>query len=185
LPARTLLSACIALALTGCWEQVDREWFAQMKEQPAIQHLENRAPWEPPEHTVPAGSTAPRLAPDDEMLLAHNPMNSPAARAFRNPVASSPESIARGKKMYMVNCAVCHGPEGMPIPSEVPVAARLMAVGALPLPLASTVAYTDGQIYTKITYGQPNMPGYPQIPELDRWHIVNFLRSKFGAGPLP
>jgi hypothetical protein len=67
----------------------------------------------------------------------------------------------------------------------VPVAARLMAAGALPLPLGSTVAYTDGQIFAKITYGRPNMPPYPQIPEADRWHIVNFLRSKFGQGPTP
>jgi mono/diheme cytochrome c family protein len=182
-PARAIGLTALALALGGCWEQVDREWFAQMKEQPAIQPLENRAPWEPPEHTIPAGDSLLRLPPDDEMLLAGNPLNSPVGRMFRNPVASSPESIARGRHMFMVNCAVCHGPEGMPIPSEVPVAARLMAVGALPLPLASSVAYTDGQLFTKITYGKPNMPPYPQILEQDRWHIVNFMRSKFGPGP--
>jgi mono/diheme cytochrome c family protein len=182
---RFTAAALSALLAAGCWEQVDREWFAQMKEQPAIQPLENRAPWLPPEHTVPAGSRAQRLAPDDEALLANNPLVSPVGRAFRNPEAATPGSVARGKKMYLVYCGVCHGPEGMPIPSEVPVAARLMAAGALPLPLASTVAYTDGQLYTKITYGKPNMPAYPQISEADRWHIVNFLRSKFGQGPTP
>jgi mono/diheme cytochrome c family protein len=119
------------------------------------------------------------------MLLANNPINSPVGRAFQNPEPSTPESLARGKKMFMVSCAVCHGPEGMPIPSEVPVAARLMAAGALPSPLTSTAGFTDGQLYTKITYGKPNMPAYPQISEPDRWHIVNFLRSKFGQGPLP
>jgi mono/diheme cytochrome c family protein len=181
--SRTIAAALVGLLFAGCWEQVDREWFAQMKEQPAIQHLEGRAPWAPPEHTVPAGRSAQRLQPDDEMLLANNPLTSPVGRAFRNPEAATPESLARGKKMFLVYCAVCHGPEGMPIPSEVPVAARLMAVGALPLPLASTVAYTDGQIFTKITYGKPNMPAYPQIGEADRWHIVNYMRSKFGQGP--
>jgi mono/diheme cytochrome c family protein len=180
---RLVAAALLALPLTGCWEQVDREWFAQMKEQPAIQPLENRTPWMPPEHTVPAGFSTQRLAPDDEMLLAGNPMNSPVARAFANPVPSSSESIARGRKMYLVNCGVCHGPEGMPIPAEVPVAARLMAAGALPLPLGSTAGYTDGQLFTKITYGKPQMPAYPQISEQDRWHIVNYLRSKFGQGP--
>jgi mono/diheme cytochrome c family protein len=184
LRTRRLCAAVLPLLFAlGCWEQVDREWFAQMKEQPAVQHLENRAPWMPPEHTVPAGGSVQRLAPDDEMLLANNPLNSPVGRAFVNPIASGPESVARGRKMYLVYCGVCHGPEGMPIPTEVPVAARLMAAGALPLPLASTVGYTDGQLFTKITYGKPQMPAYPQIGEEDRWHIVNYLRSKFGAGP--
>jgi mono/diheme cytochrome c family protein len=181
--SRFLAAALLGLFAAGCWEQVDRKWFAQMKEQPAIQALEGRAPWQPPDHTVPVGKSTQRLQPDDEMLLAKNPLNSPTARAWVNPVPSSPESLARGKKEFMVNCAVCHGPEGMPIPSEVPVAARLMAAGALPLPLASTVAYTDGQIFAKITYGKPNMPAYPQISEQDRWHIINYLRSKFGQGP--
>src|SRR3990167_6675123 len=88
--------ALLALVAAGCWEQVDREWFAQMKEQPSIQHLENRAPWDPPAHTVPVGSRLYQLPAHDEMLLAGNPMNSPVARAFVNPVDATLESIARG-----------------------------------------------------------------------------------------
>jgi len=179
---RFAAAALLGLFTAGCWEQVNRAWFAQMKEQPAIQALEGRAPWQPPDHTVPAGRSTQRLQPDDEMLLAKVPMNSPVARTFVNPVPASPESLARGRKMFMVNCAVCHGPEGMPNINE-GVAARLAAAGAFPLPLSSTVAYTDGQIFTKITYGKPNMPAYPQIGEQDRWNIVNYLRSKFGQGP--
>jgi hypothetical protein len=34
-------------------------------------------------------------------------------------------------------------------------------------------------IFYKIWYGKPNMPGYPQVPEEDRWHIINYLRTLF------
>ena len=46
-------------------------------------------------------------------------------------------------------------------------------------PLAGIPAYTDGMVFYKIWYGKPNMPGYPQISEEDRWHIINYLRTMF------
>jgi mono/diheme cytochrome c family protein len=106
-------------------------------------------------------------------------MHAPEARALVNPVAATPASIERGKKMYSVHCAVCHADDGMASPAEAPVAGRLAAFGAPPFPLASVPAYEDGQIYTKIRYGLPMMPAYPQISDDDRWHIVNYLRTMF------
>ena len=55
----------------------------------------------------------------------------------------------------------------------------LVVVGAVIFPLAGIPAYTDGMIFYKIWYGKPNMPGYPQVPEADRWHIINYLRTMF------
>jgi mono/diheme cytochrome c family protein len=132
----------------------------------------------PPEHTVPAGGLAPRLefAADDPQ--ANNPMMAESVTALPNPIRSTPESQARGKHMYAVYCAVCHGVDGTN-PMAAPVSQKLVQFGVVPLPLASTAAYTDGQIFTKIRYGKPNMPGYPQIAEVDRWHIVNYLRTVF------
>ena len=95
--ARALAAALFALAVSsGCWEQVDKHWFDQMK----------------------------------------------------------------------------NGPQN-------PVTLKLVQTGAVVFPLAAIPAYTDGMIFYKIWYGKPNMPGYPQIPEEDRWHIINYLRTMF------
>ena len=142
--AKALVALLAALVASGCWEQVDKHWFTQMKDGPAVQALEE----------------APRLPPD--------------------------ESIARGKDQYEINCVVCHGTDGLSIPGpQNPVILKLMQNGAVVFPLAGIPAYTDGMIFYKIWYGKPNMPGYPQIPEEDRWHIVNYLRTLIKGAPQP
>ena len=40
---------------------------------------------------------------------AQEPGGSAAGKALKNPVASSPESIAAGKATYQKNCRFCHG----------------------------------------------------------------------------
>jgi mono/diheme cytochrome c family protein len=153
----------------GCWEQVSREWFAQMKEQPAVQALEGpNRPFEPPTGTIPFGGIEARI---DSPV----PAFSPEAQALVNPVKSSPASVQRGKYVYNIYCAVCHGENGMANPPT-PVGQRLTESGAPPLPLVAVPAYSDGFLFTKIRYGKPLMPGYPQIPPTDRWHLVNYLR---------
>lgn len=169
--------AAVALG-SGCWEQVAPEWFDAMKQQPAIQHLE-RAPRAPVAGTVPAGGIAPRIAPTNPMWA--NPMHAPEARALVNPIPANTASLERGKQVYTVYCAVCHADDGLASPAKAPVAGKLAQAGAPPFPLASIVAYTDGQLFTKIRYGRPLMPGYPQISEEDRWHCVNYMRTLFGG----
>jgi mono/diheme cytochrome c family protein len=166
-PATGLL---LALGLgTGCWEQVSREWFAQMKEQPAVQALEGVRPFEPPAGTMPFGGMEPRI----DFAV---PAFSPEAQTLVNPVPASEPSVARGKVVFETYCDVCHGPDGMANPPT-PVGQKL-AEGGMPVPpLAAVPAYSDGFIFTKIRYGKPGMPGYPQIPSQDRWHVVNYLRT--------
>ena len=103
----------------------------------------------------------------------------PEAAALVNPVLATEESIARGKAVYTIHCQVCHGADGMANPAESVVTKRMTESGAPPFPLATTVAYTDGMIFTKIRYGKPLMPGYPQISPEDRWHVVDYLRVLF------
>ena len=66
---------------------------------------------------------------------------------------------------------------------ELPVAKRLAESGMPPAPLLAVPAYPDGFLFTKIRYGKPGMPGYPQIAPEDRWHIVNYLRTMKIGGP--
>jgi len=160
---------------SGCWEQVDRHWFDQMKNGPAVQAYAER-PFDPPEGTIPAGGMPERILPDNPMFA--TPMYAPEVRDLKNPIPTSPESVARGKHEFETYCAVCHGEDGMAAQTPAnPVAQKLAAFGAPPFPLVATPGYTDGQIYTKIRYGRPLMPGYPQIAPEDRWHIINYLRT--------
>ncbi len=159
----------------GCWEQVSVQWFAQMKEQPAVQALEGVQPLVPPEGTVPVGGIEPRI---DFPV----PAFSPLAQALKNPVPATQASVARGQAVYTIYCAVCHGADGMSNAKENPVARRLAESGMPPTPLLAVPAYTDGFLFTKIRYGKPGMPGYPQIPREDRWHVVNYLRSLIKGG---
>ena len=173
--AKALAAALFAVvASSGCWEQVDKHWFTQMKNGPAVQTYA-RAPMVPPDGTIPAGGMAPRLAPDHPM-----PLQAEEGKTLPNPIAATEASIARGKHEYEIYCSVCHGTDGLSIPGpQNPVTLKLIQNGAVVFPLAGIPAYTDGMIFYKIWYGKPNMPGYPQIPEEDRWHIINYLRTLF------
>lgn len=174
--AKALAAALLAaLVSSACWEQVDKHWFDQMKNGPAVQTLAKK-PFDPPEGTVPViAHMSPRLPADTPM-----PLQAPEGRELANPIAASPESIERGKHEYEIYCAVCHGVDGLSVPApQNPVAMKLLMNGAVVFPLAAVPNYTDGMIFYKIWYGKPNMPGYPQIPEVDRWNIINYLRTMF------
>jgi mono/diheme cytochrome c family protein len=177
--ARRLVEAGLFAALvgSGCWEQVDKHWFDQMKNGPAVQTYA-KAPFDPPEGAIPAGGIPEPIGPDNPMFA--TPMYAPEARDLKNPIASSAESIARGRHEFETYCAVCHGEDGMAAQTpDHPVTVKLGAAGAPPFPLAATPSYTDGMLYTKIRYGKPLMPGYPQIAPEDRWHIINYIRTLF------
>jgi mono/diheme cytochrome c family protein len=51
------------------------------------------------------GQTAPKTPPTEYKIP-------PEAANQSNPVKPSPESLARGKKIYGYDCAVCHGKDG-------------------------------------------------------------------------
>jgi mono/diheme cytochrome c family protein len=101
----------------------------------------------------------------------------PAASATKNPVASSPSSIATGKKLYDSQCASCHGTDGKGDGKA----------GALLKPTPSDLTdgdwkhgQTDGDIFTVIRDGakQTGMRAYgSRIPTNDIWNLVNFVRT--------
>ena len=108
------------------------------------------------------------------------PIYAPQVRDIPNPIQATAESIERGKHEYETYCAVCHGRTAWPRRRpENPVTMKLAKFEAPPVPLLAVPGYNDGQIYTKIRYGKPLMPGYPQIAAEDRWHIINYLRTLF------
>ncbi|HLQ79026.1 MAG TPA: cytochrome c [Terriglobia bacterium] len=98
-----------------------------------------------------------------------------AASAQSNPVASTPESIAAGKKTY-AKCASCHGTngEGGPGNDLIPAAPSLVDD-------QWDHGSTDGEIFNNIKNGVApdfNMvPFKDQLKDEEIWNLVNYLRS--------
>jgi mono/diheme cytochrome c family protein len=94
-----------------------------------------------------------------------------------NPVASTPESIERGRMLFMNNCSQCHGETGR---GDGPLAATL------PIPPANLYDHIpfhpDQFFFGVMTRGLSGvMPAFETaLSEEDRWHILNFLRDQFG-----
>jgi mono/diheme cytochrome c family protein len=98
------------------------------------------------------------------------------AAALPNPVPATEPSIARGRMMFGIYCAVCHGPNGLS--AESPIIEKHGLMVAFNLAMGAATTYTDGYIYGMIRVGRGLMPQYGhQVPHFDRWHIVNYVRQ--------
>ena len=89
---------------------------------------------------------------------------------------STPELLAKGKQVFMINCMPCHGEKGE---GNGPAAIALN-----PKPRNYTKdGFKNGdkveQIFGTITKGLPGtmMTAWTQIPEADRWALAYFVKS--------
>jgi glucose/arabinose dehydrogenase len=112
------------------------------------------------------------------------PVAPTSSASLENPVASTPESIAKGKQFFDGNCAACHGDRAQ---GAVKAGMALSIVdeqkGRQPPDLTDDQwdhGSSDGDIFTVIKRGLPPtmMAGFDGgIPDQDIWNIVNYLRS--------
>ncbi len=100
---------------------------------------------------------------------------SPAQTAERvNPVKPTEESLSKGKKLYGIDCAMCHGKDG---DGKGDMASDVKNVTDFTNPDALKNS-TDGALFNVIRNGKGEMP-----PEGDRakdndiWNLVNYIRS--------
>lgn len=135
--------------------------------------LDKRAMRPRVEGTVPHGS----LETDDHFHLGK--VNGEFATEFPMPVTR--EVVDRGRRMYGIYCAVCHGFSGVGDGSVAVRAAELEEPAWVPPPSLHTDEYRGrvvGHIYNTITNGIRTMPAYgPQIKPADRWAIVSYVRA--------
>jgi len=98
----------------------------------------------------------------------------PADAAKVNPVKPTAESLAKGKKLYVIDCAMCHGKDG---DGKGDMASDIKNVTDFTNPDALKNR-TDGELFYVIRKGKGEMP-----PEGDRakdddiWNLVNYVRS--------
>lgn len=97
------------------------------------------------------------------------------ARNLANPVKTSPESIAQGKKVYGFDCAMCHGKEGA---GDGDLAESMHLKLKDYRDAATLKDLTDGEIYTIIINGKGQMTGEEGRMKPEQvWNVVNYLRS--------
>ena len=105
----------------------------------------------------------------------------PEAAKLKNPVASSPDSIAAGKKTFSTVCAACHGPEGK---GGIVLSVIEDKGGTQPPDLTDDKwdhGASEGEIFTVIKKGvAPEFFMQPfdgRIPDTEIWNLVNYIES--------
>ncbi len=120
-------------------------------------------PYQAPVLAPPAGSvpvTGKEIVPQGE---------------FKNPVASTPASLAQGKALFEINCVICHGitsaergPVGKKLSPPPPGLGHDMVQGL-----------SDAAIFRAVTLGFGRMPPFQgKLTPGERWNLVNFLRTR-------
>lgn len=183
--ARVATLAAVPVVLGAC------DWFTDFKEQPRIE------PWESysfanagldsmsrdtiPMRGQPIGSVPMSGTAVPAWQVSYRPMPATLdsiAALVTNPTPMSQESLDRGRMLYQINCAVCHGDTGAGD-------GRATIFGMVPFPIntATTAERSDGYIWAIIRNGRGLMPNYNRIDEMDRWDVVNYVRALQGRAP--
>lgn len=176
----------LALAVSACDGDL---WLTDMKQQPSV------GTWQKFSSDSLAGDTIPfRGNPQGsvpttgiavaawQVSYAPNIPTVDSLSGLQNPVAADERSLANGRKLYQVNCAVCHGDAGDGRGSM----AQLNPSYAFAPPIngAATQARTDGYLFGMLRNGRGLMPPQNRIPEEMRWDVVNYIRGLQGRYPV-
>lgn len=97
-----------------------------------------------------------------------------SSNSIKNPVTSTTDVITKGKKLYALNCAVCHGNNGK--------GDGVGGVALDPKPANFTkpnfTQQTDGAIFWKIKKGRAPMAAYNGIlKDEEIWQLIHYLRD--------
>ncbi len=92
-----------------------------------------------------------------------------------NPMKPTAESLARAKKIYGYECALCHGDDGGGAGEVAKSMKTKMPDFRDPTALK---AQTDGTLYYIINKGKGEMEGEgARVKPDDTWNLVNYIRS--------
>ena len=110
-----------------------------------------------------------------------------AARELVNPIPVTDESLHKGRNLYRIYCATCHGATGA---AEAPISGK---IGAIPLNDSYVQEnLTEGWLWGTITFGSYVMPAYGKaqgkrgsndLNVEERWHVVNYIRHGLTKEP--
>ncbi len=150
-------------------------WDKDMRNQPSVKPQESQVTTN--STSVPVVGKEPIPKPKDTTELVKARLD---AGLLENPIPKTGKSLNRGKQLFDIHCAVCHGEQGY---GDGPVGKKYV-----PDPMNLTIDYvqlqSDGQIFYTISHGSIAMPYYrDSITIEDRWHVVNYIKSVLGQKP--
>jgi mono/diheme cytochrome c family protein len=135
------------------------------------------------EEKKPAGQPAPgaTAAAPAAAQVPHVFTISPEDAARKNPVKFTDVSVGRGKKIYVTQCAMCHGEKGDGKGEIV----EEMGIEPPDFTKPETLKKrTDGELFAIMGEGSKVMPGQAKrLSDRHRWQMVNFIRSLSGGKP--
>ena len=94
---------------------------------------------------------------------------------LKNPITPTATSLERGKTLFTINCAMCHGQTSA---ERGPVGKKLSPP---PPGLDRDLVRerSDAHIFKAITFGFGRMPSFKdKLSPGERWDLVNFLRTR-------
>lgn len=129
---------------------------------------------------APAAAPAPAPAAAQETAPAPAPTPAPEAKPApeeptkSNPVKPNAESLAKGKKLYGFDCAMCHGDNG---DGKGDMATDIKNVTDFTNPDALK-NLSDSHLFYVIRKGKGSMPAEgDRGKDEDIWNLVNYIRS--------
>ncbi len=145
-------------------------WSTDMMNQPSIKPQEGEmVPF--PRRSIPVMGIPTTVSSREE------------AKNMTNPIPPTPDSIAKGRVLYKIYCAACHGTTGK---ADAPIAGKIGAISLVDSYVQETL--TEGWIFGTITFGSFVMPAYGKpmgrddlrgsndLSVEERWHVVNYVK---------
>ena len=112
-----------------------------------------------------------------------NPWIAPAdARVVKNSVKVTPDGLKEAGELFQQICSSCHGPKGA---GDGALAKALTPKPANFTDVRRMSKETDVTLFWKLTNGRGPMPSWQQIPEKQRWELVNYIRTLAPKGGSP
>lgn len=143
-------------------------WSQDMMNQPSIKPQEG--PMNPfPKRSVPTQGVPTQVA------------DRQAAEGLKNPIAVSEASLHKGRTLFRIYCAACHGLSGK---ADSPVSPKIGAIDLTSDYVQQSL--TEGWIWGTISFGSAIMPAYGvpgegggsnDLSPEERWHVVNYVRN--------
>ncbi len=125
--------------------------------------------------TAQQAAPAPALAPPPTVTT-------PPATATKNPVKPTPESQAKAKTRYTIDCAMCHGDNGNGKTDIATSMGLTLDDWTTPATLANK---QDWELFNVIRTGKGKMPpeSVGRADDAQVWNLVIYIRSLSGPAP--